>query len=642
MTNETRDDRGPSDPDSGATDDEIIRADARVGRALVASVVVLLVVAIVGAAVWWMTRERPVETPPAPPPPAPSSAREAPAGAVIRLPFRNVLGSSGILFERENGATGEKMLPETMGGGVAIADFDGDGRQDLLFVNGADWPWTGTNRLLPPTAKLFLNLGQGTFLDVTNRSGIDVPVQGMGVAVGDYDGDGRPDVLITAVGQDRLFRNETESAPALRFRDVTQEVGLPIEDAWGTSAGFLDHDRDGDLDLFVCRYVAWSPEIDRQVGYQLTGIGRAYGPPTGFAGVDCRLYRNDGGRFVDVTEEAGIAVRHEATGKPVGKALGVVFVDVDRDGWIDILVANDTVRNFHFRNLGGEGSAGRFREIGASSGFAYDRNGNATGAMGIDAAWFREDGRLGVAIGNFANEMSSLFVAEPRRDGSAGSDRFADDAIPEGFGPPTRRVLTFGTLFFDADLDGWPDLLQVNGHLEEEINRVYRSQEYRQSAQLFRNVVGIAPEGPAFVELPNSALDDLAVPFVGRGAAFGDLDGDGDIDLVLVQPKGEPLVLINEQATRHRLVRLRLVGRGMNRDAIGAEIELVADGRLRRATVMPTRSYLSQVELPVTFGLGATGRIDAIRIRWPDGSEQIVDPATVPIGRTTTIEQPER
>ncbi|MFO0829047.1 MAG: CRTAC1 family protein [Phycisphaerales bacterium] len=617
-------------PETQLTAEDARRADARVRMALIASLVVVLVAAIAAVRlVWW---PRPAQTPgPAPAPVAgPGSTKAPPTGAVVKIPFADVGPKSGVVFDRENGAYGEKLLPETMGGGVAILDFDGDGKQDLLFVNGMPWPWTPNQPNITPTAKLFLNMGGGEFIEVTNRSGLDVPMQGMGVAVGDYDGDGRPDVYVTAVGQDRLFRNVTERAPAIRFEDVTFAAGIPKEDQWGSSAGFIDYDRDGDLDLFVCNYVEWSPDIDRKVGYQLTGVGRAYGPPDGFAGATCKLYRNKGdGTFEDVTDAAGIAVKNPATKQPMAKALGVSFVDVDRDGWVDILVANDKVANCFFHNKGD----GTFEEIGAASGIAFDRNGAATGAMGIDSSWFRNDGRLGVAIGNFANEMSSLYVAD------AGSTHFSDDAIPEGIGPATRKVLSFGTLFFDADLDGWEDFLQTNGHLEEDIHRVYRSQEYMQRGQLFRNVAGIAPDGPAFVELPPASVADIARPIVGRGSAFGDLDQDGDLDLVLMQPKGQPLVLRNENASRPNWVRLKLVGAAKNRDAIGAEIDLVAGDLVQRKMVMPTRSYLSQSELPVTFGLGDRKAVDKVRIRWPDGTEQIVDGDKIALRAVTRIEQ---
>ncbi len=630
MTKRQQDDR--LIPETDVSADEARRADRRVARGILFSLGFLGVVGVVIAAAWWSTRPTKKDAVVAAPPVGPSAVRPPPDGAIVSIPFADFGPQEGILFDRENGARGEKMLPETMGGGAGFGDFDGDGRQDLLLVNGMPWPWTPDQPKHLPTSKLFLGADRGGFMEVTNRSGLDVPMQGMGVAIGDYDGDGKPDVYLTGVGQDRLFHNETEKSPAIRFRDVTAEAGIAQEDAWGTSAGFFDYDRDGDLDLFVCRYVEWSPEIDRKVGYQLTGVGRAYGPPDGFAGTDSKLYRNDDGKFTDVTATAGIAVRNPATREPMGKALAVNFVDVDRDGWSDILVANDKVANFFFRNK----QDGTFEEMGATSGFGFDRNGGATGAMGVDSSWFRGDGRLAVAVGNFANEMSSLYVAEDK------STRFADDAIPEGIGPPTRRVLSFGTLFFDADLDGWEDFLQINGHLEDEIHRVYPSQKYQQAGQLFRNVVGIAPEGPAFIELPGAKVGDVARPIVGRGVAFADLDQDGDLDLVVMQPKSQPMVLRNDVANGNHWARLKLIGAAKNLDAIGAEVDLIADGWAQRRQVMPTRSYLSQSELPLTFGLGKATSVEKVRIRWPDGAEQVLDGDAIKVNGVTTIHQPPR
>lgn len=621
-------------PETNATALEAEAADRRIGRAIGFSLAFLLGIGgIVGGVLWW-TRPMPETPPQAKPVVGPSAAKQVPDGAIIQIMFSEVGAQNGITFDRVSGAKGEKLLPETMGGGVAVADFDGDGSQDILFINGTHWPWSKSEAAIQPSSRLYVNRNQGQFTEATNRSGIDVPLQAMGVAVADYDADGKPDVLITVVGQDRLFRNVTELAGVPRFEDVTERA-IPKEELWGTSAGFVDYDRDGDLDIFICNYVEWSPEIDRQVNFTLTGSGRAYGPPHGFAGTDSFLWRNEGdGTFRDVSADAGIQVRNPATGKPVGKALGVTFVDVNRDGWLEILVANDGVANFLFHNRGD----GTFEEIGHRSGFAFDRAGAARGAMGIDAAWYREDGRLGVAIGNFANEMSALFVSARGADQTA--LRFVDDAIPEGIGPATRRALTFGVLFVDVDLDGWDDLLQANGHIEEEIHRTYASQRYRQPGQLFRNITGLAPDGPAFCEIPDRKAGDLTNEAVGRGLAYGDFDGDGDPDLVLVQPQGPAYLLRNDQQSRNRWVRFQLVGSGKNRDAIGAEIDLVAGGHPQRKQVMPARSYLSSCEREVTFGLGAASSVEAVRIRWPDGSQQMIDGATLRLDRLNRIEQP--
>lgn len=620
-------------PETNATADEAAAADRRIGRAIGFSLAFVATIGVAGAAVWWFTRPAPDPITPPKPVVGPSGAKAIPDGAIIEVMFTEVGATNGIAFERVNGATGEKLLPETMGGGVAIADFDGDGTQDLLLVNGTHWPWSKSEAAIQPSPHLFVNLNQGQFAEATNRSGIDVPLQAMGVAVADYDADGKADIFLSVVGQDRLFRNVTELRGVPRFEDVTERA-LPKEELWGASAGFLDYDRDGDLDLFVCNYVEWSPDIDRKVGFTLTGSGRSYGPPIGFAGTDCFLWRNEGdGTFKDVSAESGIQVRNPATGKPVGKALGVTFADVNRDGWLEILVANDGVSNFLFQNKGD----GTFEEIGVRSGFAFDRAGAARGAMGIDASWYRDDGRLGVAIGNFANEMSALYVSARGADQSG--FRFVDDAIPEGIGPATRRALTFGVLFVDVDLDGWDDLVQANGHIEEEIHRTYASQRYRQPGQLFRNITGLAPNGPAFCELPGRKGGDLTNEMVGRGLAHGDFDGDGDPDLVVVQPKGVAYLLRNDQSSRNRWIRFSLVGAGKNRDAIGAEIDLVAGGHSQRKQVMPARSYLSSSEKEVTFGLGAASSVEAVRIRWPDGTQELIDGASLRLDRTHRIEQ---
>lgn len=540
--------------------------------------------------------------------------------------FTDITAEAGIHFVHVNGAYGDKLLPETMGGGVAFLDFDNDGKQDLLFINSSYWPGHAPAGALPPTMGLYRNDGHGKFVDVTAGSGLDVSFYGMGVAVGDYDNDGLPDVFITAVGGNHLFHNEGGG----KFREVTREAGVAgASDGWSTSAAWIDYDNDGKLDLFVCNYIRWSPELDRAAPFELPNIGRAYGPPRNFEGVFPYLYHNDGGgHFSDVSAAAGIQVRNSATGHPVAKSLAVAPVDVDNDGWIDLVVANDTVQNFLFHNEGGSGKSG-FKEIGARSGIAYDAYGLTRGAMGIDSARFRSDDSLGIAIGNFANEMNALYVAQ--RD----SLLFADEAVKSGVGPASQNLLKFGLFFFDYDLDGRLDVLTANGHLEPEINRVQPTQRYRQPAQLFWNR---GDRGSSFVAVPaDKCGSDLLKPIVGRGSAFADIDGDGDLDVVLTQIAGPPLLLRNDQKLGNHWIRLKLVGTRSNRDAIGARIRVRVGGRQLSRQVMPTRSYLSQSELPVTVGLGGADRAENVEIIWPSGVLQKVSPA---IDRLTTITEP--
>ncbi len=612
----------PPDPHSEATNPP---DDAMIGRAFRWSVAVLLLFALIaGVAIWYMNLK------PATPPPRETdlTAPAPPERALAEIPaarFTDITAAAGITFVHNNGAAGDKLLPETMGSGVAFLDFDGDGDQDLLFINSTWWPWDSRRAdRHGTTSALYRNDGQGRFEDVSSGSGLDVSFHGTGVAIGDYDNDGRPDVFITAVGPNHLFHNEGNG----RFTEVTAGAGVAGSPAdWSTSAAWIDYDNDGDLDLFVCNYVRWSREIDFEVDYRLVGIGRAYGPPWNFPGAFPFLYRNDGGgKFADVSAASGVQIKNPATGVPAAKSLGVAPVDMDGDGWIDLVVANDTVQNFVFQNQ----RNGTFKEIGARSGIAFDNYGQTRGAMGIDAARFRNDQALGIAIGNFANEMNALYVSQ--RDALV----FADEAITEGVGPASRLLMKFGLFFFDYDLDGRLDVLTANGHLEEEIGKVQQSQRYRQPAQLFWNRG--AAKGVSFLPVPPEKCGaDLFKPIVGRGSAFADIDGDGDLDVVMTQVGGPPLLVRNDQKLRHHWLRLKLVGTKANHDGIGAWIKVRAGSSTFSRQVMPTRSYLSQSELPVTIGLGDAKEVDALEITWPGGQTQKIAP--VRMDALTVIQQ---
>ncbi len=588
--------------------------DAVIGIWFRRSLMAVAAIAVIAAIGWWIGRggqeeapEQVIETS------APTAVVQAADPPAVR--FVDVTSESGIDFVHFNGAYGDKLLPETMGGGVAFFDFDNDGDADLLFVNSSQWPHHDYGEPAPIMA-LYENDGSGGFADVTAGSGLDVSFYGMGVGVADYDADGHVDVFVTALGTNRLFRNRGD-AGGPRFEDVTARAGVGgDDDEWSTSATFFDADGDGDLDLFVANYVRWSKEIDFELDFRLTGVGRAYGPPQNYEGTFPYLYLNEGnGRFTDVSEASGLHIENPATGVPVAKSLGLAPIDYDADGRMDILVANDTVRNYLLHNLGPDGDrAVAFADEGELVGVAYDRAGSATGAMGIDSGFYRNDHNLGFLIGNFANEMTSVYVSQDD------PGIFVDEAIGEGIGAPSRLMLSFGVFLFDYDLDGRLDLLQSNGHLEEQIESVDPSQRYRQPAQLFWN----AGFEHGFVPVSPESAGDLAEPMVGRGSAYADVDLDGDLDVVLTQVAGRPLLLRNDQDLGHHWLRFELSGKSPNLDAIGARVEITAGGVTQRRQVMPTRSYMSQVERALTFGLGEATAVDKVEVFWPDGSNEVI------------------
>jgi enediyne biosynthesis protein E4 len=536
-------------------------------------------------------------------------------------PFTDITVESGLRFVRNNGGTGNKYLPETMGGGAAFLDYDNDGDQDLLLVNGTELGKTLNTSNIDSTLTLLENDGSGRFTDVRGSGGLSQTQHGMGVAAADYNGDGWIDVFVSNVGGNRLFKNNQGY-----FEDVTQDAQIRgSSSAWSTSCTWFDFDRDGWLDLFVGNYVNWSPEIDREIHYTLPTIGKAYGPPMQFEGACSYLYHNKGnGTFEDVSSQSGIEVRHPITRAPIGKALGVCSVDLNQDGWMDLVVANDTVQNFVFLNQ----QNGRFEEIGERSGIAFDSYGGTRGAMGIDAGRFQDHQTLGISIGNFANEMTALYVAKNQ------SLLFTDEAIHQGIGSSSLLPLTFGVFFFDYDLDGWLDLLTVNGHIEPEINRIANQQAYRQSLQLFWNLSGVGGNGFAPVSKAKVGTAFLQ-PVVGRGSAYADIDGDGDLDVVVVQNEGPARLFRNDQDLGHQWIRLYLKAPSPNTSAIGSSVEVKLRGRTIVRRVSPYRGYLSQSELPVTIGLGDADQILSVKIDWHDGSQNTL--TDVPLNRAITV-----
>jgi hypothetical protein len=526
--------------------------------------------------------------PPAAPPPTPTPS--------VSVRFEDKTSAMGIDFVHVNGARGDKWMPETMGGGVAVLDYDGDGRPDLLFVSGARWPGDPHASDQKSSLALYRNEGVGAdglphFTNVTKAAGLERVFYGMGAAVGDYDNDGRPDVYVTALGRNYLFHNLGG-----RFEEVAEKAGV-ADSGWGTSAAFFDFDGDGLLDLFVCRYVDWSPKKD--LFCTLDGRTKSYCTPERYPGTASHLYRNlGGGRFRDVTKESGVW-------NPNQKALGVAPWDFNGDGKVDFLVANDTAPNNLYRNKGG----GAFEDVAVEEGVAVDENGRSRGAMGVAWGDARNGKGVALAIGNFSNELKSLYWTEK-------GEVFLDESPRSGVGPTSFLSLTFGLFFFDADLDGRLDLFLANGHVEPTVQEVQKDVAYRQSPILYWN----RGDG-TFAPLGERA--GLSEPLVGRGAAFADLDGDGDLDVIVVQNGGPARVYLNRTDRPQQSVRVTLVGTGKsNRDAIGARATATIGDRSLTQQVSGGSSYLSAPEKTLTFGLGSATRIDALEIRWPDGTTE--------------------
>ena len=513
------------------------------------------------------------------------------AGQQQRAPglrFADVTAAAGLQFRHNSGAFGGKLLPETMGAGCAFLDYDADGWQDVLLVNGMDWPGHKRER---STLRLYRNDRNGTFTDVTRAAGLDIELYGMGVAVGDWNNDGFPDLLVTCVGQNRLFRNTGKGT----FVDVTKASGLGGRSAFSTSALWFDFDRDGLLDLFVCNYVRWSTEHD--VFCSADGKQKSYCTPEAYRGDTCWLFRNRGnGTFEDVTATSGIF-------DSSSKSLGVTMLDDDQDGWPDLMVANDTQPNKLYRNL----RNGTFKEVAVQAGVAFSADGRARAGMGIDAADFDNSGRMGVAVTNFDNEMAGLYR-------SLGPGLYEDVAKAAGVGMASRNRLGFGCLFVDLDLDGAVDLVIANGHIDEAVRTMRTGAGHAQPPLLFQNL-----GNGKFQDVAAASGEEFARPRVGRGLAYGDFDRDGDLDLLMTTNNGPAVLFRNDQASGNRSVRFTLVGTKSNRDGIGARVRVFLGGTSQSRMVKTGSSYLSQSELPVTFGVGRRDAVDRVVIDWPSG-----------------------
>ncbi len=533
--------------------------------------------------------------------------------------FRDVTVAAGIGFIHDNGGSGREYMPETMGSGCAFRDFDDDGDADILLINASPLHEDASER--QSTMALYRNDGSGRFSDVTALAGLKQPLYGMGSAAADYDNDGDIDLYVACLGANRLYRNQGNG----RFEDVTAEMGVG-DSTWSVCAVWLDYDRDGDLDLFVGNYVQWTAERDDWLSARSNA--RSYAPQL-YDPEYSRLYRNDGRRFVDVTAESGI-------GRKPGKGMSAVALDYNGDGWPDILMSNDTMPDYLYRNNGD----GTFTEDGLLAGIAYSAAGEAKSGMGVDAGDVRNAGREDVAIGNFSYEMISLFQ---NQDGAY----FTDRTLPSGVGHPSAPFVTFGIFFFDYDLDGRQDLFAANGHVDSRIRQTRPHLSYAQRPLLYRN------EGDGSFREVGARCGDLADPLVGRGAAYADYDGDGDLDVLVATNNGRPALYRNEGGNRNRSLRVKLIGGGAppddryrkpdggatwsNRDGIGAKVRLRSGELTQTRSVRAGSSYCSQSELILTFGLSGARAADEVEVVWPSGRIERINNITA--GQTVTVRE---
>jgi hypothetical protein len=527
---------------------------------------------------------------------APARAEASPAADGLTPPgpdsvtFVDITQQAGIRWKHFSGARGKKYMPECETPGCAFFDYNNDGKPDILLLNGADWPEVKQNRMNSRTA-LYRNDGSGKYTDVSRGSGLDIEMHTMGVAVGDYDNDGWDDLYITCVlGPSRLFHNERNG----RFKEVTQQAGVHNEGKWGSAAAWLDYDKDGRLDLVAGNYCKWTPETD--VFCTVYRGKKSYCTPNVYDGDSLRLYHNEGnGKFKDVSQQAGV------TYAP-GKTWGIAILDFDNDGWMDIAVANDMEPNCLFHNQ----RDGTFKEVAMTVGIALSESGNAKAGMGIDAADIDNSGRESILISNFSGEGVSLFH-------NADGQLFYERSGKAGMAESSLLKMGWGLFFFDYDLDGRKDALVCNGHLYDNVNMFQPDVYFAERPLLYHNRGGLN-----FAEVA-SQKGDLSKRQVARGCSYADIDGDGDLDVLIMAMDGAPRLLRNDGGNKNRWLRVRLIGKKSNRNGYGAKVEVTVRGLTQMARVRSGSSFLSALEQTATFGLGQQVKAEQVKITWPSG-----------------------
>ena len=538
--------------------------------------------------------------------PPPLTGAESSSEAT-RVEFVDITDEAGIDFRHVNAATGQKYLVETMAPGCALFDYDGDGYLDIYLVNGAPLP--GYQPEVRPANALYKNNRDGTFRNVTSQAGVEGSGYGMGVTAGDYNNDGFTDLYVTNYGSSLLYRNNGDGT----FSETAESAGVN-NSAWGTSAAFFDYDNDGWLDLYVANYVDF--RLKNNIYCGVRSKYRSYCHPAEFSGVPDVLYHNNGdGTFSDVGERAGIA-------DPAGKGLGVVAADFNQDGYQDIYVANDAVSNFLYINRGD----GTFEEIGTLAGVAYSSNGKAQSGMGVAVGDYDGDGYDDIFVTNLSNEGHTLY----RREGE--DFFFRDVTFPSGVGRPSLLLTGWGAGFFDYDNDGDEDILVANGHVMDNVELLNSSLKYLQPALLLENRLG------SYVNVTSNRGGALSTLRAGRGLALGDIDNDGDIDVLMSNCDQRAVLLRNDGGNRNHWLTIQAVGKNSNRDGIGAKVRLTAGGKRQSKEVVAGGSYLSSNDRRLHFGLGANTVVERIEIRWPSGKSQVLK--SVAADRILTVEEP--